>query len=73
MKLSARQREVMELVITGLSNKEISTQMGITEQVVKNYLKVIYEKMGVESRVRLVLKYYAKPISDYRASVAGSS
>jgi DNA-binding CsgD family transcriptional regulator len=67
--LTKREKEVVEWVVTGLSNREVAQLMGLNEQVVKNYLKVIYEKMGVESRVRLILKFYEKPIAMYRADL----
>ncbi len=49
-----------ELVITGwiargLRNKEIASQVGTTEQVVKNYLRKIYDKLGVSDRLELAL------------------
>jgi DNA-binding NarL/FixJ family response regulator len=66
--MTRRQQQVMNLTVAGLSNKEIASELGLKEQVVKNYLKIIFTKMGVESRVRLILQYYAKPIRDYRAS-----
>jgi DNA-binding NarL/FixJ family response regulator len=49
-----------ELVITGgitrgLRNKEIASQIGTTEQVVKNYLRKIYDKLGVSDRLELAL------------------
>lgn len=53
--LSRREREVAELVAEGFSNREISTQLGLSEHTIKNYLFHIYEKLGMSSRVDLVL------------------
>jgi two-component system, NarL family, nitrate/nitrite response regulator NarL len=53
--LSRREREVADLVAEGLSNHEISKQLGLSAHTVKNYLFHIFEKLGMSSRVELVL------------------
>jgi DNA-binding NarL/FixJ family response regulator len=53
--LSEREREVAELVAEGLSNREISEQLKLSQHTVKNYLFHIYGKLGMSSRVDLVL------------------
>jgi len=53
--LAARENQVMNLVAEGLSNKEIASKLGIREHTVSNYLFRIYNKLGVSSRVELVL------------------
>ena len=53
--LSHREREVAEKVAEGFSNREISSQLGLSEHTIKNYLFHIYEKLGMSSRVDLVL------------------
>lgn len=53
--LSRRELEVAELVAEGLSNREISHQLGLSEHTVKNYLFHIFEKLGMSSRIELVL------------------
>jgi two-component system response regulator DevR len=53
--LSRREREVAELVAQGLSNREISVQLSLSQHTVKNYLFQIYGKLGMSSRVDLVL------------------
>jgi DNA-binding NarL/FixJ family response regulator len=53
--LSRREREVAELVAEGFSNREISAQLGLSQHTIKNYLFHIYEKLGMSSRVDLVL------------------
>jgi len=50
-KPSRRQQQVIELVAKGLKNHEIATQLGIGPHVVKNYLGMIYDKIGVSNRV----------------------
>jgi Bacterial regulatory proteins, luxR family len=38
-----------------MKNKEIATRVGTTEQVVKNYLRKVYDKLGVADRLELAL------------------
>ena len=45
---------------SGLKNREIAKQLGIAEQVVRNYLGIIYDKVGVSNRVELALWYEAR-------------
>lgn len=51
--LSARQREVALLLKNGLSVKEISEKLFVTENTVKSITKAVYGKLGVHSRVEL--------------------
>lgn len=48
--LSRRQRELLQALAMGMSNKQIAGQLGITEVTVKGYLKELYSRLGVESR-----------------------
>ncbi len=50
--LTQREREVLDQVAMGRSNKEIAATLGIAENTVKNHLKVILEKLHVENRVQ---------------------
>jgi two-component system response regulator FixJ len=52
--LSTRQREVMELLIDGLSNKEIGKQLGISPRTVETYRAFVMAKMGASSLAELV-------------------
>lgn len=54
--LTAREREVMALVVAGLPNKGIAHELVISENTVKRYLKSIFEKLDVESRAAAVAK-----------------
>lgn len=54
--LSPRERRLLILLSRGLSNKEIAWEFGIKEQTVKNYLRSVYEKIGVHDRVSALLK-----------------
>jgi len=68
--LSRREQDVVRCVAEGLSNREIATRLHLTEHTVKNYLFRIFDKLGVSSRVEVVL--YAFSV-DRPASVAHAS
>ncbi len=53
--LSKREQDVVRCVAEGLSNREIASCLGLTEHTVKNYLFRIFDKLGVSSRVEVVL------------------
>ena len=53
--LTAREIEVVQLLVGGLSNAQIATRLGIQLQTVKNLLSVLYGKLGVSTRLQLVL------------------
>jgi RNA polymerase sigma factor (sigma-70 family) len=52
--LTARQREVMALVVTGLTNKEIAARLGTSEKTIKIHRARVMQKMKAESLVALV-------------------
>jgi DNA-binding NarL/FixJ family response regulator len=54
-KLNAKELMIIAGVTQGLRNKEIAVEVGTTEQVVKNYLRKIYDKLGVSDRLELAL------------------
>jgi DNA-binding NarL/FixJ family response regulator len=53
--LSTRERQVLELVASGLSNQEIGLQLGLAEKTVKHYMTNILTKLQVRSRVEAAL------------------
>jgi len=53
--LTKREEEVVRLVVDGLINREIAGQLRLSEHTVKNYLFRIFEKLGISSRVELVM------------------
>ena len=53
--LTKREDEVVKLVADGLSNRNVAQKLGLTEHTVSIYLFRIYEKLGISSRVELVL------------------
>jgi DNA-binding NarL/FixJ family response regulator len=54
-RLTAKEVKVARLVWEGLTNREIASLLGTTEQVVKNYLRNTFDKLGVWSRLELAL------------------
>lgn len=56
-KLSSREREVIELVAHGFSNKEIADRLCVTVEAVRWHLKHIYNKLHVHSRTEAALKF----------------
>ena len=54
-RLTQREAEVVRLLTEGMSTREISHTLRVTEHTIRNYLSVIYEKLGVSSRVELAL------------------
>jgi two-component system nitrate/nitrite response regulator NarL len=53
--LAKREGEVANLVAEGMSNREVGKKLGLSEHTVSNYLFRVYEKLGISSRVELVL------------------
>src|ERR1700745_295568 len=53
--LTHKEIQVATLVWEGLTNREIAKIIGTTEQVVKNYLRTTFDKLGVWSRLELAL------------------
>jgi DNA-binding NarL/FixJ family response regulator len=54
-RLTEKECQVATLVWEGLTNREIADQIGTTEQVIKNYLRSTFDKLGVWSRLELAL------------------
>jgi DNA-binding NarL/FixJ family response regulator len=53
--LSARERQVLELVASGMSNQEIGLKLGLAEKTIKHYMTNILTKLQVRSRVEAAL------------------
>ena len=53
--LSEREQQVLRLVSEGLTNKEIAKALKLSEHTVKNYLFRMFDKLGVSTRVELIL------------------
>ena len=53
--LSKREEEIAHMVAEGLSNRQISERLDLSEHTIKNYLFRVFEKLGVSTRVELTL------------------
>jgi DNA-binding CsgD family transcriptional regulator len=53
--LTRREEEVVRLVADGMKNGEIAKSLGVAEHSIRNYLYRIFDKLGVSSRVELIL------------------
>lgn len=57
--LSAREREVVELVVEGLKNKDVADRLGISEKTVKTHLTHVYQRLGVTTRADMIAAFKA--------------
>ena len=53
--LTTRQREVLEMLSTGLTDKQIAYELSVSEATVKAHVSAILQKLGVESRTQAVI------------------
>lgn len=53
--VTPREEQVVALVAEGLSNRQIAEELGLSEHTVKKYLFRIFDKLGISTRVELVL------------------
>ena len=54
-RLTPKEMRIVALIVQGCKNREIATRLKTTEQVIKNYLRSIYDKTGVSDRLELAL------------------
>jgi DNA-binding NarL/FixJ family response regulator len=62
--LTPREEQVVALVADGMTNRGIATELGLSEHTIKKYLLRIFDKVGISSRVELVL--YAMSHGEHR-------
>ena len=60
-RLSNRERNVLNLVRSGLRNKQIASQMKVTEHTIKSHMSSILRKLNIENRTRLVMAMQQVP------------
>jgi len=65
--------QIATLVWEGLTNRDIAKAIGTTEQVVKNYLRSIFDKLGVWTRLELGLYVAAHGGEKWKDAVTSSS
>jgi DNA-binding NarL/FixJ family response regulator len=62
--LTPREEQVVALVADGLTNRGVAAELGLSEHTIKKYLLRIFDKVGISSRVELVL--YAMSHGEHR-------
>ncbi|MFZ0782549.1 MAG: response regulator transcription factor [Candidatus Sulfotelmatobacter sp.] len=70
--LSARETDVVRCVAEGLTNREIAQRLKLTEHTVKNYLFRIFDKLGVSSRVEVVLYAFRNGTASHTSPLPSS-
>src|SRR5437868_10962453 len=81
VQLTPKEALIVACVTQGMKNKEIAVRVGTTEQVVKNYLRKVYDKLGVADRLELalyclqnrVVDGVAKPVTTEKANGHGEA
>ena len=58
--LTQKEIEILEQIAKGLSNKEISEKLFLSEGTVRNYISGILEKLELRDRTQLAIYYYTK-------------
>ena len=58
--ISDKEREIIELVAKGCSNKEIAAEVFLSEGTVRNYLSTLLEKLALRDRTQLAIFYYTE-------------
>lgn len=77
-RLTPKELQIVALVSEGAKNREIAGRLGTKEQVVKNYLRSIYDKVGVSDRLELALytvhhRTLAEAVERVRATLVRSA
>lgn len=71
-RLTPKEIKIVALIVQGYKNKEIATHLGTTEQVIKNYLRNVYDKTGVSDRLELALfTIHHRTLADAAALAGG--
>ena len=72
--LTAKELKIVALIVQGYKNKDIAAQLGTTEQVIKNYLRNVYDKIGVSDRLELALfTIHHRILAEAAAAISSSS
>jgi two-component system, NarL family, nitrate/nitrite response regulator NarL len=64
--LTPRERQVVDLLAEGLTNREIGDRLGLSRHTIKNYLLKIFDKLGVSNRVELLFLTLTHPADTNR-------
>lgn len=64
VRLTRREKALVLAVVDGCSNREIARRFGLSQQTVKNQLCVLFQKMGVSSRLELAMQAVRHGLAD---------
>jgi DNA-binding NarL/FixJ family response regulator len=73
VQLTPKETLIVSCVTQGMKNKEIAQRVGTTEQVVKNYLRKVYDKLGVADRLELALYCLHNRMLDGKVTAAAAA
>ena len=73
VQLTPKESLIVSCVTQGMKNKEIALRVGTTEQVVKNYLRKVYDKLGVADRLELALYCLNHRVVESEKKAAGDA
>lgn len=62
--LSETEKKIVRLIVEGKSTREIAEELGYAKQTVRNYLCIVYEKVGVKNRTALVTLAFRIRLAD---------
>jgi DNA-binding NarL/FixJ family response regulator len=71
-RLTPKEMRIVALIVQGCKNREIAARLKTTEQVIKNYLRSIYDKTGVSDRLELALFTLHHRVLAEAAALVGS-
>ena len=60
VKFTKREREILKLIASGCSNKEIAAELFLGEGTVRNYISNLLDKLGLRDRTQLAVYYYTE-------------
>jgi DNA-binding NarL/FixJ family response regulator len=73
-RLTDKELKIVALIVQGYKNKEIANRLGTTEQVIKNYLRNVYDKIGVSDRLELALfTIHHRILAEAAAAITGNT
>jgi DNA-binding NarL/FixJ family response regulator len=67
-RLSPREQEIVQLIVSGLSNLEAANRLGITEATVKAHLTRIFRKLALRGRAQLTARYHGSVVAPTRGT-----
>jgi len=72
-RLTPRERDVVRLVAEGMRNQEVALKLNLREHTVRNYMLRIFDKLGISSRVELVLYAFTSVDGNAASVVSGAT